>query len=121
MTIDDIDSNDDDDDDHDNQFDDNDDEICLLYWVSFSIFVFACYFQYTFNPYTGAFLYKGDVPDENEEELFSLADIDYSYRGKFHVNRKPPDQTTSVSLNDMLQYAENVFREAGDTKKVILY
>jgi len=62
-------------------------------------------------------MYKGDVSDENEEQLFSLEDINYAYRGKFHVNRKPP-LSASVTHEEMLQYAERMFQEASDTKRV---
>ena len=73
-------------------------------------------FQYTFDPYSGAFIYKGDSSEHNEEILFSLQDIDYC--GKFHVNRKPPDLASSITLDEMSKDAENVFRETLEVKKV---
>ncbi|XP_060562870.1 uncharacterized protein LOC132722391, partial [Ruditapes philippinarum] len=71
---------------------------------------------YTFDPFSGAFIYKGEISGDNEEDLFSLQDIDYS--GKFHVNRKPPDLESSITLDEMLRDAENVFRDVSEVKKV---
>jgi hypothetical protein len=76
----------------------------------------VCLFQYTFDPFSGAFIYKGEISGDNEEDLFSLQDIDYS--GKFHVNRKPPDLESSITLDEMLRDAENVFRDVSEVKKV---
>lgn len=88
------------------------DFVNLIQVFNFSFFIF----QYTFDPYSGAFVYKGEMSEENEENLFSLQDIDY--RGNFHVNRKPPDLASKMSLSEMLRDAENIFKEISDDRKV---
>lgn len=56
------------------------------------------------------------MSEENEEHLFSLQDIDYC--GKFHVNRKPPTLSSTVSLSDMLTEAGHIFKDLSDNAMV---
>ncbi|KAL4223439.1 hypothetical protein ACF0H5_016910 [Mactra antiquata] len=64
---------------------------------------------YTFRTNSGAFLYKGEMSEEDEENFFSLQDIDYTE--KFQVNRKPPDLTSNITLDEMMQDAIHILTD----------
>ena len=64
------------------------------------LFVLLCnrghnLFQYTFTIMGGTFTYKGM---EDEENLFSLRDLDYNVMGELHVNRNPPTINKHIYL-----------------------
>lgn len=71
-------------------------------------------FKYSFIIRTGVFVYKGEMSEDNEEELFSLHDIDYP--GKFHVIRKPPNITSKITLDEMFKDAERILTD--DTAEI---
>ena len=70
--------------------------------MPFEVLLFVCFvteditfFQYTFTIMGGTFTYKGM---EDEENLFSLRDLDYNVMGELHVNRNPPTINKHIYL-----------------------
>ena len=85
---------------------------CLIFSILFYIF------QYTFNPYSAKFTYKGDATEDGDDVMFSLHDIEYDDNGNFRVNRNPPNTSTNITLDSMLHQAEHVFKDASDSVNV---